>query len=342
MASYEKIQRDKMKREIWSSKPTVLLCSRRGRAIPGPEREGMSMSAPQAARGMSKAAKCKPYRPRARIAGYLAGALNFVRSVPYDTTTRWTFYQMVQFAGLTKQDYGKFKSWTSRARKSFYGGWAPDTLVDDTRAIEQRGVGFDTAAEWLEQLKKESPYFDKINDQPNVVMVWFEARAMIGQFQYYTKPYHVPLVPFGGDPSIHFKWSIAKLIEALARRYPNKPIVVKYFGDFDPKGLTIPESALNDIEAWCGADFDFERVGLKMEHAERWNLPDNPEKPGQYQWEALPDEAAKELIVGALDPLIDLSSIRRVEGCEASIHERWREALDHLKLEGAAQEDAEK
>jgi len=55
------------------------------------------------------------------------------------------------------------------------------------------------------------------------------------------------------------------------------------------------------------------------------------EKPGQYQWEALPDEAAKELIVGALDPLIDLSAIERVEDREAGIHERWREALEAEK-----------
>lgn len=302
----------------------------------------MNMNTPQTTRGTFKVAKYKPYRPRAKIAEYLAKALDFVRSVPYDTSTRWTFYQMVQFAGLTKPDYGKFKSWTSRARKSFHEGWRPDTLVDDTRIIERHGMGYDDAKQWLEHLKEDGPYLDKINDQPNVVLAWFEAKAMIGQFQYYTKPYHVPLVPFGGDPSIHFKWRIAKLIEALARYYPNKPIVVKYFGDLDHKGLTIPECALKDIEAWCEADFDFERVGLKIEHVERWNLPDNPEKPGQYQWEALPDEAAKELIVGALGPLMDLSAIKRVQDREAKIHERWREALDRLELEGAIQEEAEK
>lgn len=282
-----------------------------------------------------KLAKAQLYNPRSKIAEYLAKALNFVQSVPYDTTTRWTFYQMVQFMGLTKQDYGKFKSWTSRARKSFYGGWAPDTLVDDTRAINQRGIGFDTAAGWLEQQKKQSPYFDKINDQASVVMVWFEAKAMIGQFRHYTEPYHVSLVPFGGDPSIHFKWSIAKHIEALARYYPGKPIIIKYFGDLDPKGLTIPESALKDIREWCGVPFDFERIGLTEEHVTHWNLPDNPEKLGQYQWEALPDEGAEELIVGALAPLIDTDKIKRVQKHEARVHKHWCEALDGLELEGA-------
>lgn len=278
----------------------------------------------------------KPYHPHPRTAEYLTKALNFVKSVPYATSTRWTFYQMVQFAGLTKQDYGKFKSWTSRARKSFYDGWRPDTLVDDTRSIHQRGVGFDTSAEWLDHLKEQRPYFDKINGQPNVVMVWFEAKAMIGQFQHYTEPYHVSMIPFGGDPSIHFKWTIAKRLEKLGGWYPHHRIYIKYFGDLDPKGLTIPTSALKDIEAWCRVPFSFERVGLEQEHIERWNLPDNPEKPSQYQWEALPDEGARELIIGALAPLIDTSQIKRVQEREVKVHGRWRKALDGLKLEGDA------
>lgn len=277
----------------------------------------------------------KSYHPHPRVAEYLAKALNFVKSVPYDTTTRWTFYQMIQFAGLTKQDYGKFKAWTSRGRKSFHEGWRPDTLVDDTRAVHQRGVGFDTAAQWLEHLKKQRPYFDKIGDQPNVVMVWFEAKAMIGQFKHYTEPYHASLVPFGGDPSIHFKWTLAKLLEKMNEWYDGKPIIVKYFGDLDPKGLTIPESALKDIRAWCSVPFEFERVGLELEHVKRWNLPDNPEKPSQYQWEALPDEGARELIVGALAPLIDTDKIKQVQKREAKVHESWCEALEGLELEEA-------
>jgi hypothetical protein len=274
----------------------------------------------------------KPYRPHPKIAEYLAKALKFVQSVPYDTTTRWTFYQMIQFAGLTKKDYGKFTAWTSRARKSFYGGWSPETLTDDTRSIERWGSGFDTTAEWINGMKEQKPYFDKITDQPNVVMFWFEARAMMDQFQHYTKPHHVSLVPFGGDPSIYFKWKIAEYIESLAKVYPDKPIVIKYFGDLDPKGLTIPESALRDIKTWCNAPFTFERVGLTREQVERWNLPDNPEKPGQYQWEALPDAAAKELILDALAGLVDLEAIQKVEKRENTVKAWWHEVLENLEI----------
>lgn len=275
----------------------------------------------------------RPYNPRAEVAAYLAEALKFVKSVPYDVSTRWDFYQMVQFAGLVKRDYARFKKWTAHARKSFYDGWAPDTLVDDTREIEQHGVGFDNANDWVEKMRDEKPYFDKNRGQEVIVQAWFEAQAMIGQFQHYCKSYHVSLVPFRGDPSIYFKWTIAKHLENIASWYPGKPILIKYFGDLDPKGLTIPDSALKDIWAWCKVPFEFERVGLKKEHVKRWNLPDNPEKPGQYQWEALPDEGARELIVGALAPLIDTDKIKRAEKREDRVHKRWREALDGLELE---------
>lgn len=275
----------------------------------------------------------KSYNPCPRVAAFLTKALEFVRSVSYPVSTRWDFYQMVQFAGLTKSDYRSFTKWTARARKSFYNGWRPDTLIDDTRGIEHHGSGFDNAEEWLERMKEQKPYFDKNNDQDVIVQVWFEAQAMIGQFQFYTKPYHVSLVPFKGDPSIHFKWTIAKRLENIASWYPGKPIMIKYFGDLDPKGLEIPENALKDIRAWCRVPFEFERIGLMTEHVERWNLPDNPEKPGQYQWEALPDEGAKELIVGALAPLIDVRAIKRVQKREAKVHEHWCEALDGLELE---------
>ena len=146
------------------------------------------------------------------------------------------------------------------------------------------------------------------------------------QFDYLCGPYYVSTAPFRGDASIHYKWTIAKDLERLDELY-GKPITVLYFGDYDHKGLTIPESALRDIRDWCSVDFSFRRVGLTLEQVGRYGVPENFERPGEYQWEALNEEAAQELIRGELDQLMDTSVIADVEAEEGQLTERWRRIL---------------
>jgi hypothetical protein len=273
--------------------------------------------------------KSLQYQPVKRVAEILNWCLQKIQGVPYKVTLRWIFYRAVQEMGLAKTDYAAFKKWTSRARKNFWNGWAPDTLVDDTREIYLRGGGYLTPEEWFQSFKDYKCVLDKRLSQPQIVMVWFEAEAMRSQFDYYAGPYHVSLAPFKGDYSIEKKWKLAKLMEALVSRYL-KPVKVLYFGDLDPKGLQIPESALKDIHAWCAVPFEFRRVGLTLEHVKRWKLPDNPERPGQYQWEALSDQAAKELIQEALNREVDLEALKRVEALESEATKKWRKMLEKL------------
>ncbi|MDZ4241726.1 MAG: hypothetical protein U1D99_02775, partial [Candidatus Omnitrophota bacterium] len=85
---------------------------------------------------------------------------------------------------------------------------------------------------------------DKWRLQNYYVELWFEAKAMRAQFEHYTD--YITLRPFGGDPSIHFKWQIAGELAEADESYM-KPIVILYFGDMDPKGFQIPISAVKDI-----------------------------------------------------------------------------------------------
>jgi hypothetical protein len=43
---------------------------------------------------------------------------------------------------------------------------------------------------------------------------------------------------------------------------------------------------------------------LTLEQAKTFNLPENPERPGQFQWESLSDEQAASLIVPALEKYV--------------------------------------
>jgi hypothetical protein len=233
------------------------------------------------------------WKPTAENKRLLDYALAKIQSVPYKVNARWTFYQLVQ-AGLVEKKKGStFEYLTSKARKMFYGGWYPSLLTDSVRKSHfkgERGSFFQ--------------YFeDSIREQDCYVQLWFEAEAMLGQFEFYTKDYRVSLVPFRGDCSIPIKWELAKKIEEISEEY-ELPIKILYFGDCDEKGLKIFQSALKDIKAWCNVDFSVERVGLTLEQAHALAIPDNPNSPGSYQWEALNDAQAGQLILDAVEKYV--------------------------------------
>jgi hypothetical protein len=279
---------------------------------------------------MSDHPYAKPYSPHAKTAAILDRAWRYVQGVPYQVSLRWLFYRLYQDGTYRdKSDYTKLKDLVTRARKRFYEGWRPDTLADDTRTPTYRGFGRADAIDWLEnQVYRQGCKLDKWQSQPYYVECWYEAAAMHAQFAHYTR--HVTLRPFRGDPSLDYKWQIATDLETAAQVYPGKPIIILYFGDLDDKGEQIPESAKDDIEDWSEANFHFIRCGLNYEHVTRYNLPENPESPGSYQWEALGDAEAKQLIAGNLERFVDLDALEAVEAQEQRITERFRSELDHV------------
>ena len=224
-------------------------------------------------------------------------AMGKIKSVPYPVTARWTFYQLVQAGLVEKKKGATFGYLTRRARKEFFSGWYPGLLIDSVRESHFKG----------EKGAYFSYFEDSIREQEYYVQLWFEAEAMHGQFEYYTKDYRVSLVPFRGDCSIPMKWELAKKLENTATKY-SLPIQILYFGDYDKKGLQIFQSALKDIRRWCKADFNVERIGLTLEQAQTLNIPDNPNNPGSYQWEALNDAKAGALIVEAVEKYVSQPS----------------------------------
>jgi hypothetical protein len=244
------------------------------------------------------------YTPHGENKIILDEAFRLVQSVPYRVSSRWLFYKLLQKGFYsTKEDYkGKWTPILSMARKREYNGWRRDTIEDDTRWRIPR-TGFYMS---VEHVVKNLP--DAISNSINLtidhfyrqevyVELWFEARAMAKQFMHYTKG--IDLVPFGGDPSIPLKNDTAKHLENCAGWY-GTPLQVLYFGDLDTKGGKIYESAVRDVQEWCSEPIQVTRCGLTLEQVQKYDLPENFEKPGQYQWEALEDWQAREIIEAAL------------------------------------------
>ena len=272
------------------------------------------------------------YAPRGQTAEILDRALELVRSVPYQVSARWLFYRLLQEGYYTcKGDYGnKFLKAVSAARRAFYGGWRPDTLADETREAIHRGGHAGSVEDWLQMYARGlTCTLDKWAGQEHYVELWYEARAMTQQFQHYTR--YLTLRPMGGQPSIPYKWDTAKALEQADVRY-DLPIVILYFGDLDTAGELISEVVERDVRDWCNADFQFIRCGLNLDQVRRFDVPENPEKPGEYQWEALSDAGARAIIQENVDPFLRHDAFAELERAEQRAT-RWvrRELVELAK-----------
>lgn len=276
------------------------------------------------------------FTPNAKSLAILERAWEHVQSVPYTVSARWLFYRLLDehyYSG--KGDYKNcFLPLFSRARHNEYGPWRPDSLEDDKREAIVRGNGWQTPALWANAVASGGACnLSRWAGQAHYLQIWFEAAAMVSQFEYYTQ--NITLCPFSGMPSIPYKWAIAKGIEQAAETY-GLPVVVLYFGDLDKAGETIPETSLDDIRGWCDVDFDFVRIGLNPGDETLYSLPENPDHPGAYQWESLRDDDARALITGAVEHYVDFSVMAEIEKREAAATARFRAVMADLALEWAA------
>ena len=282
------------------------------------------------------AARVGQYNPNPKNAAILDWLYEKIQALPYDAIVRYAFYRVLQQYSGEKGSYGWFKDLLSKARKSQYKGWRPWTLPDDTREIVKLGSGYRSPRDWVMSMLDRSCILTKRESQDEIVIVAFEAAAMHRQFEYYARPYYVDLVPFHGDYGIDAKWKFAEYIKDLRTWYPGKFVRVLYFGDYDKKGRKIPESAFRDVEIWAAeqgvpADgWSWEWIGLNKEHVSKYNLPENFEKPGEYQWESLDDPQAKEIITSALDKYVDSNKNAEIERREEAITKKWKEAAEQF------------
>jgi hypothetical protein len=174
------------------------------------------------------------YKPYGQTKAILDRSMQHIESVSYQVSVRWVFYRLLQEGYYSKKsDYSKFITLTSRARHGWYDGWTPATLADDTRVMSiYESRGWDNEPDIVELIKSEIEvaeenieYYREQADnykhnclyeidanyyQHNICIILFEARAMLQQFIQYTDG--PTLCPFGGQPSIPYKWKIAKHI----------------------------------------------------------------------------------------------------------------------------------
>lgn len=278
--------------------------------------------------------------PKPETQKILNTALGHVRSVPYKVSLRWVFYRLYQ-DGLykTKKGYDNFEGICSKARHTNWRGWNPDTLADETREVISRTFGKPSMEEAIEDMAVDLAYnidlsIDHFYRQKTYCELWYEARAMTGQFRHYTEK--IDLIPMGGQPSISYKWEIAKRLETKNLIY-EKPIKILYFGDEDLAGHDIESDIEEDTKKWCEIPFEIVWCGLTKAQAKKYGIPESIEKKG-YQWEALSDESASEIIKASLDKYIDPKIMEEAERERVESEDHWSEIIREAVSEAIEKE----
>jgi hypothetical protein len=266
-----------------------------------------------------------PYQPRKRNAALLDRALEHVTSVPYNVTLRFVFYRLVT-DGLVKKSlngYGRLTEVTTKARYAKIRGWNEWTLTDSTRRPQKQDSSHDTVEDFLGELVESVEIDLNRHRGASRPIILYEANAMTSQFQHYTKNYHCDLFPFGGQPSIQYKWRIFhKIIDII----DNGQIpVIFYAGDLDKAGLDIEADSNFVFNSWMGkyrkdwGKLRWNRIGLDQEQVDEFKIPTQEGGKEAYQWEALTDQQAGEVITEALDNIVNKDMLlETTKLCEAA------------------------
>ena len=256
-----------------------------------------------------------------------------VQSVDYRVDLRWVFYRLYQEGFYqVKGDYkNKFNHLISKARHTCFKEWRPDTLTDDTREIIVRAGGYPDTESAEEDLKSRlinvaRIQVDHFHRQDYYIQIWFEARGMAGQFKKYTRC--IDLAPMGGMASVPFKFALAESITEAAAIY-NKPVKILYFGDEDEAGHKIARISKKDVARWTKVPFEVIWCGLTPQQIERYRIPRHPDKKG-YQWVALEDPAAGEIITSTVAQHIDMNLVDEADEEAEEFAETWREKLENI------------
>ena len=263
-------------------------------------------------------------------------------------TARQIFYRLVGVYSYPKTEsaYGRLTEHLVRARRA---GMIPFEHIRDD------GISLMAHAHYAD----ENAFFKRVNDmgkaykrdklanQKKDVRVYCEAAGMIPQLAKVCESYSIPVYSCSGFDSLSGKYELKEACKT-AFTYQGRKTVVLHLGDYDPSGESIFNDGLvEDIHAFLAKDVIskephevavFERVALKGEHVERFNLPTEPPKATDSrtknwqgeeacQLEALPPDVLSSLLDATIKTYLNLAVLERDQKAEEEERRRITKAL---------------
>jgi hypothetical protein len=141
-----------------------------------------------------------------------------------------------------------------------------DKIIDRTRPTYEINA-FNNLTDFLDAVRY-SYHRNVIQSQPMLIELWCEKDALSETITPITYDLGVPLSVTRGFPSTTF------LVQAGKRAtQANKPLVILYFGDFDPSGEAIYEYISRELPKYTSMPVTVIKVALTKKDITNFNLP---------------------------------------------------------------------
>ncbi len=227
----------------------------------------------------------------------------------YDTalTLRQLYYRLVSrhLFPNTINSYKRLSRLMVKARET--KDVPVNCLEDRSRRILGRGdAGLISAEAFLKKriasLRESYKEFrmPMWEEQPKYILVSLEKDALSRLVSDIANQYSVRTFPTRGYPSFTY---VQRMASYMRNRLNGKPIVVLYFGDFDPSGIDIERDLSERLGKYNAGDFTVRRVALTDEQITKYDLPPMPVKTSDARSEAfLETYGNKSVELDALDP----------------------------------------
>jgi hypothetical protein len=190
----------------------------------------------------------------------------------------------------------------------------PWDAISDANLLRAGTTHWRSEWEWLSAIRRTARtarLIDLQKGQKPHLLVWCEARGMVDRLSTVADEYGVDVISTSGYDSTTVRHD-----EGLAT--PPEGLLVLHVGDLDDDGRKIFTAAKEDVEAWADSverEASFERLAVTEQQVADLELPDDPEKAGNVQAEAIPPDVMARILREAIETRIneDVLNANRAE-----------------------------
>lgn len=188
-------------------------------------------------------------------------------------TVRQIYYQLVG-KDLIENNQNSYKRTCELIKNARMEGLLDWNVVEDRTRIFNENNGFDNTRDFIQnecEIVLKGYKRDLMQNQPCYIEIWIEKDALSTIFQRIANQYTIPLMICKGYSSVTFLNNYYK--RAINR---NQPLVILYYGDFDPSGQDMPRHYREHLSE-KGLDVKVEMGSLNYNQILHFNLPNNPD-----------------------------------------------------------------